>query len=288
MSRYSGKCDLFDFMSGSGGWFDASGNVVSIDDPNVHVLYSDEMKDFIAFKKRTHGVLHQHKKVKVTEWNQEEIAKNCKYFEVIKHTKIVEDKRCKNSQREVVTYTYKYFDKEYTLKELNKHGVYITIDIHFDTLLDLIPYYPYIVSASSGENVYISNESYVLEERDEHLEYGHFSDWWEYYTKLLQNHYREIVLRYFDPSGYEHWDEVTFELKDDKYIGRVAYPIDYNFDVEWAWDDGKVHNHWTSPKVIDYDNGIIEMSKQDFESYLGPKMKVYYVTTRGEEIDLDE
>ena len=289
MSRFSGKYDLCDHISGLGAWFDKEGKSVKIGDEGVSVYYSDEMLDFLAFKKRTGGVIHQHKKVKVTKYNQEEVSKHCNNFEVVSHTEQVLDKRSKTGTKEKVTYTYKYWGTEYkNLKELNKHGVYVVIDIHFDTLLDLIPYYPYIVSCCScnegKETVFISSKSFVLDERDEHIEYGHFYDYWENYTKKLQNHYREIVLRYFNPEGYECVEDVTFvpyllEDKSYKYYGVVSNSIDENFEVEWIIEKEN-KNHWTSPKVVDAEQCLIEMSKEDYNSYIGHSCKVKYVKKR--------
>lgn len=208
-SVYSGKCDLFDWMGGLAGWYDKDGNPVEFGTEGVGVYYSDEYQDFLEFKKQTDGVIHQHKKIKVDEFNQDFIAKHCSQFEVIEHKSQVQDKRLKNTLREKTTYTYKYWGKEYTLKELNKHGVYITIDIHFDTILDLIPYYPYIVMCGShydGKSyIVISNEPFPVEERDDHYKCGYDSKMWEYYNKKLQEHYIEIVLKYFNG-----------EEKDDK------------------------------------------------------------------------
>lgn len=289
MSIYSGKCDLCDHIMGTAGWYDRDGNPVKMSDPGVGVLYSDEYRDFLEFKKRTGGVLHQHKVLTVTPWNHDEAVKLCPELEVIEHKRIVPDKRQKSGQREDVYYTYKYWGKEYTLKELNKHKVYITIDIHFDTLLDLIPYYPYIVCMSAyndgKETVYISSQSFVDEELDDHLEHGYYSELWQYYKKKLQAHYQEIVLRYYNPTGREITEKVTFmketvEDGTEKYIGRTLYPIDENFDLMWPL--GKTH--WTSPKRLDEHR--IEMSKQDFEGYLGATQEVYYVQKKDYELYL--
>lgn len=204
MSVYSGKCDLFDHISGKGGWFDKDGNPVKFSDPNVHVLYSDEWLDFLAFKKSTSGVMYQHRKITLTPWNHEEVKKLCKEFDYQEHTRTVPDKRAKNGQREEKYLTYTYYNKEYTLKELNNKGIWITIDIHFDTLLDLIPYYPYLVSVcyhSDGkEIIYISQQSFVDEELDDHLEHGWYSDFWQHYKKKLQDHYQEVVLEHYNPE----------------------------------------------------------------------------------------
>ena len=282
MSMFSGKCDLFDHIMGTAGWYDRDGKPVKMGEGSG-AYYSDEYRDFLEFKKKTGGVLHQHRVLTVTPWNQDEAAKLCPELEVIEHTKIVPDKRQKSGQREEVYYTYKYWGKEYTLKELNKRKVYITIDIHFDTLLDLIPYYPYIVTMSCGNTVYISSQSYVDEMLENYFEHGYYSDFWQRYKKKLQDHYREVVLTYYNPEGRENEEEITFtkEIAEDgteKYIGKTLYPIDENFDLEWRWDDGLKHSHWTSPKRVD--DHRIEMSKEDFEHYIGNSCKVYYVTVK--------
>ena len=278
MSSYSGKCDLADHIFGLGGFYDRNGNPVKMGDPNVGAYYADEYRDFLAFKKQTGGVIHQHKVIAVTPWNHEEVKKLCPQFEAIPHCRIVPDKRQKSGKREEQYYTYKYWGKEYkNEKELNKHGVYITVDIHFDTLLDLIPYYPYIVSMSSGGTVFISGQSFVDEELDDHLEHGWYSDFWQHYKKDLQDHYRQVVLRYFNPEGREHVEEVTF---DEMGLGKVSKPIDENFELEWRWPDDKMHSHWTSPKIKDAKEGLVEMSKQDLEGYIGNKALVYYVEAK--------
>jgi hypothetical protein len=214
---------------GTAGWYDRNGSPVKMSDPGVGALYSDEYRDFLEFKKRTGGVLHQHKVLTVTPWNHDEAVKLCPELEVIEHKRIVPDKRQKSGQREDVYYTYKYWGKEYTLKELNKRKVYITIDIHFDTLLDLIPYYPYIVTMSCGNTVYISSQSYVDDMLESHLEHGYYSDFWQRYKKNLQDHYREVVLTWFNPSGREVKEEAIFN-SDRKAI--LSQNIDKNFPVE--------------------------------------------------------
>ena len=285
MSMFSGKCDLCDHIMGSAGWYDRDGKPVKMGDPGVGALYSDEYRDFLEFKKRTGGVLHQHKVLTVTPWNHEDAVKLCPELEVIEHKRIVPDKRQKSGQREDVYYTYKYWGKEYTLKELNKKKVYITIDIHFDTLLDLIPYYPYIVTMSCGNTVYISNQSFVDEELDDHLASGYYSDFWQHYKKELQEHYQEIVLRYYNPAGREIKENITFmketvEDGTEKYIGRTLYPMDENFEPKWTTEKSR----WTSPKRIDEHR--IEMSKKDFEYYLGATQEVYYVQKKDYDIHL--
>lgn len=287
MSMYSGKCDLYDHISGMGGWYNKEGKPVKFSDPDVHVFYSDEYRDFLAFKKATGGVMYQHKKVVVTEWNQAKVAQQNEFFKVIEHKETITDKRTKSGEKEKITYTYEYFGKEYkSLKDINKHGVFVTLEIHFDTLLDLIPYYPYIVSAavnSDGKStVYLSQKSFVDEERDEHYAHGYFSNYWEHYKKALQDHYRDIVLTYFNPTGREHIETITF---DENRHGFVSKSIDTNFDVEWHFD-GPIESHWTSPKVVNAETGEIEISQPDYESYLGHTVQVYYVEQKEHELKI--
>lgn len=278
MSKFSGKCDLCDHIGGMGGWYDRDGRPVKFGDPDVNCYYSDEYEDFLAFKKLTNGVIHQHKRIKLNDWNREEVEKLCPQFKAIEHKRTVPDRRSKSGQREETYYTYVYYDKEYaSAKELNKRGIWITIDIHFKTLLDLIPYYPYLVTFSCGSEVCISDRSYVDEEVDDHLDNGWYSDFWQHYKKQLQDHYREIVLTYFNPEGREHTESVVFDAVSGR--GTVSRPIDENFEPEWRWPDGKKHSHWCEPKVIDAEAGIIEMSKEDLKMIGSPAL-VYYVETK--------
>ena len=277
MSIYSGKCDLCDHIAGLGGWYDRDGNPVKFGE-GCGAYYSDEYRDFLVFKQRTGGVLHQHKLIKVTEYNQAFVAEHCEYFSFVKVIEQTTDKRSRTGIKEKVSYTYKYWDKEYTLKELNKHGVYITIDIHFNTILDLIPYYPYIVtsccSSNGKETVYISNSSYVDKQRDSLLEGGYDSLMYEHFKKDLQNHYRDIVLRYFNPEGREEIETVTF---DENRQAIVNNAIDENFELAWFFEDGNKKHYWTNPEIVDAEKGIIEISANDYYVHIGKQADIYYV-----------
>lgn len=286
MSCVSGKCDFLDHLAGLGGWFDCNGNSVKFGQEGVGVYYSDIMLDFIEFKKRTGGVIYQHKKIKeVNRWNQDFIKEHCSGFEIIEHREEVADKRHKSGHREDVYYTYKYYNKEYTAKELSKRGVYITVEIHIDNLVEAIPYFPYIVSACCSneghETIYLSNESYVEEEYDSHLQSG-FEGSRDYYNKRLAQMTREIVLNYFNPTGREVIEDVEFELEECKesdtprYIAWLHNSIDDNFKVEWLIEK-EDKTHWTSPEIIDAKQGLIAMSKEDFTHFIGPKTRVKYV-----------
>lgn len=279
MSCFSSKFDLFDYMSGISGWRDKDDNKVN--DTYFNPRHENEWEDFLVFKERTKGMLHQHLKVVVSEYNQEDIKERCSQFDFTEHIKVIKDKRFKTGVREEKYFTYTYWNKEYSsLKELNKKGVYITIDIKFDTLLDLLPYYPYIVSssASTEDSLYIviSSKPYPLERRDTSLKTGgRLSDDLEYCTKKLQDHYQEVVLKYYNSTNREVIEELEFKkFNDDNYIAKTSYDIDDKFKAEWIFDnDYKVH--WTAPEVLNKHS--IKMSKDDAEYYLGTKMKVKYV-----------
>ena len=106
MSEYSGRYDLFDHIAGMGGWFDKDGNEVKFGQENVNVYYSDELRDFEAFKKATGGVMYQNVKIGVDEYNQDFIKKHCNHFDYIKTVNEVTDKRCKEGKKEIVSYEY--------------------------------------------------------------------------------------------------------------------------------------------------------------------------------------
>ena len=289
MSVFSGKCDLYDHIGGLGGWYDRDGNPVEFGS-GVGAYYSDEYRDFLEFKKRTGGVMYQHKVLTVTPWNHDDAKRLCPELEIIEHKKVVSDKRKKSGQREDTYYTYKYWGKEYNLKELNQRKIYITVPIYFETLLDIIPYYPYLVGAACSNNgretIFIRDESFVDEEFNSHLKHGWCSDSsWRWYKNKLQDHYRKIVLEYFNPVGREYIEEVSF---NELYQGHVSRPIDPNFKVEFRWEDGTIHTHWGSPKIIDAASGLIEIPKEDYENdkFFGKKGLIYYVEYKEHSIKL--
>ena len=279
MSFLSGKYDLLNYISGLGGYYDADGNIVESVSNYSGTLYSDIYQDFLEFKKQTGGVLHQYKCIKeITPNNQDFVASKAPWFKVIKHVKKVQDKRRKSGYRETVEYTYSYYGNEYTAKELKKNGgVTITVEIHFDTLLELAMYFPYTVSRMSCTNgnryIVISDESYVERHYDGLIQSG-FETPRDYYNKLLVEYIRDLSFKYFNPSGKEHVETIAFKEHDGKYVGKTSKPIDTDFDVE---SEDESRTYYSSPKVIDPDKGLIEISEIDFKSCLGDKPSVYYV-----------
>ncbi len=175
---------------------DGSDNKEDLD--KAKILYSDEMECFNIFKEKTHGIIYQRVKVPISKYNLHAIA-NASEGDL----KIVEAK--KGSGRR--GYIYEYLGKEYkTLNALNKEGVYFKKEIKFDSILDLIPYYPYIVAFAFADNdsahIEISLKSYVDEAYDVGLRYGVIpTSTFEHYKKCLQEHYLDVVFRYFNEDG---------------------------------------------------------------------------------------
>jgi len=267
MSLFSGCYDLYNYMMSEKTYeFDS-------------FRKSDELECFNIFKERTGGVIHQHQEIEVTGYNQDYVEKHCPEFKVIPHKTAVKDGRLKTKQKEITTYTYEYYGKEYkTLKELNKHKVYITIDIHFNTLLDIIPYYPHSIkfatSSEDKEVIYISKESQILSEKNSFYKWGGGSAW-EYFTKRLQEHYLEVCQKYFlykieertkiiPIAGYEEYDDSHFKL-------TIENGIDYMHSLYYVWDDNKPHTHWTCPEMLD--EHTILLHNEDIKGLLADDIK---------------
>lgn len=180
MSKYSGKCDFADNLLSSG---------------------KDEMEAFIEFKMKTGGVIYQYRKVTVTELNREWVSKRTD-LTWSNHAETVKTKS--GATKEVLRTSYMYYGKEYAdLRKLNKKGVYVKIEIPFDTLLDVIPYYPYTFAAHawSGdhETAIISDKPAYMSRFDDALDTGLASDprFPTMYMAELQNHYIDVVNRYY-------------------------------------------------------------------------------------------
>lgn len=270
MGKFSGAADLYDHIM-MRHLRTKSGSDKKEDLEKESVLYSDELECFNEFKKETGGVIHQHKKIEVNINNQKLIEQKCNKFKIVEHIEKTK------TGKEKITYTYMYYDKEYkTLKELNKKGVYITLEIYFDTILDLIPYYPYTIgvccSNETGEYVVISSTSEVQDHIDRCLRSGIDTDI-NYRNKQLQQHYIEVVQRYYIPKQ----ENIVFELVefDKNHIGKLKNRIDDRFEVKWFFKDG-LQPHWCEPKVIDYEVGLIKISEADYDKFLGHQFYVKY------------
>lgn len=235
MSYLSGKCDVLDHISGMGGWFDKDGNPVKFGEKGVGVFYSDILRDFEAFKKATDGVLYHHIKIDtIDKYNQFNFEELCPEFKVIEH-------KTENSKK--ITYTYEYWGKECkTLKEINKKGIYITDEIRFNTIFELIPFLPKIVSASSRdadgkETIYITDESYAEYEHKNMLKQGYNSRSIDHYRKELADLYFDTARRLIDIEKENTCEEIieNFTLVDGKFLDyeiKIKNKIDCNFPVK--------------------------------------------------------
>lgn len=243
-------------------------------------LVSDIMECFDVFKEKTGGILYQHYKVEVNDFNKFQIEKKCPFLKIIEHKSIKEDKRYKDSKKELISYSYKYYDKEYSsLKELNKKGVYITREIKFDNIFEIIPYFSYIIALMSSnkgkEMIFISKESYIDKKYKQNIEIGsENADYFNHcYRKNLAKLTQEIVLNYF--SDYkERTIEQDFkvEKENDKYIIHLEKPVDYNFETELITNGELI---WSSPKLID--DYTLDVSKTFFDIDKRPVVRIKYV-----------
>lgn len=159
MSMFCGKCDLYDsvFMVG---------NSKNLSDKEI----------FEKFKEETGGVIYQFKSIELNKFNikyETNIVKKHPEFsigeeciEMFEHKEQIKDKRFKSGFRQKITYTYKWMNKVFnSLAELNKYGYFRKIPIKIDTLLDLVKYFPYLISMQvcidNKKTIVISNESYI-------------------------------------------------------------------------------------------------------------------------------
>ena len=284
MSKLSGRCDLYDTISGMGGWHDKEGNAFEFGQDGVNYYYPDLLKDFEAFKKLTNGVIYQHKEVKIKDWfGDEEFefikSANCDLFDYKKNSIKIADKRCKDGFKEVVNYTFTYFDNKYSLKEIKKRKIFVKVPIYFNTLLDLLPYLPYVVSFSAGSTYIITEQSGSDADRDDCISYAHDSLRFKHYKKELADLYLEVCREYFlkDIDNRTHVETICIKKmfdqdgKENFYYTETKYPIDYMHDIEFVWEDGISTSYWTSPKlctkIIGSENKVI-ISNQDVEQLL--------------------
>ena len=95
MSRFTGKCDLYDHIMME--------KVYPMNPSSKYSpLTSDELECFRIFKERTQGKLYQHFKLKLTPWNIDkeiELCNNPRILSKIEHKEYREDKRYKDGKR---------------------------------------------------------------------------------------------------------------------------------------------------------------------------------------------
>jgi len=139
MSKFSGKCDLYDHVM-----------MIGCMGCNKNMT---EMEKFEIFKQRTNGKIYQNKELVLTTSNIDDEIKVRNNPEILRKEKI--------NGRWKYFYNGKMFS---SLKALNNYGYYSKVEIIIDSLIDLVPYYPYIIAAScstsDNEYIVISNDSY--------------------------------------------------------------------------------------------------------------------------------
>lgn len=249
MSQLSGKADLYTHIC-----FEKTYDKGSYKE-------SDILECFEIFKKKTGGVIYQHKPITVTVSNQNYWSKELG-FEIVKHKSMVPDFRYKNHFRENIHYTYTYHDKEYkSLKDLNKQNLYFDCKIRFDTLIDLIPYFPYLVTIAActreKETIFIANKSYVESQFEESFNFSSGPNYssFNYYRTELSNLYRDVILKYFNPAGRMFTE--TFTVDSDLSI-TVGKRLDTNFEIEVERKSHEII--YDNPRIVNKDIGLIDVS----------------------------
>lgn len=193
MSRWSGKCDLYDHIMMEKTY---------PKDDNPYVLVSDEMECFNIFKQKTGGKIYQKFRLELTKYNIDKEIEKVNNPNVLTKRQNKTIRNTKKGKVEVVHQVYVLYGVEYkNLKAVNERGYYATREITFNTLLDIIPYYPYIISFSccsqNEEHVVIGSKSFIDEQRQELRERGLDCSYYDHYEKDLQKHYIDVVNRYY-------------------------------------------------------------------------------------------
>lgn len=272
MSSYSGVCDLSDYIS-----------FEKMYDKGSYKL-SDELECFEIFKKKTNGKIYQHHLVKVSEFNQDKVKENCRGFDFTKIETKVPDKRLKEGFKIITSYKYTYYGTEYnSLKELNKRGVYIEQEITFNTLLDIIPYYPYIIGFSAsdenGAHVVISNNPEPMREFEDSLKHGGLFRFPNWENQRLQEHYIEVCKKYFLYKLEERTKQIDIvgikPLHNGWYELILPKAVDYMHEDElkYVWKDGKVKTHWCNPKMKKDEPNVLLLHESDVDNFLAEDIK---------------
>ena len=185
MSKFSSKCDLYDHIMMLGG--------------NSNDSIEAELRCFEIFKQRTDGHIYQNYQVVVSENNQSFVKDHNPWFNFTEREIVKKDSRTKTGERKEKKFTYTYLEQTFdSLKKLNEFGVFVQVPIQFDSVLEIIQFYPYLVgmmtSDSEKEKITITQTSYPLMRFKESMAIGGISSWdcEEYYRKKLQQHYMEV------------------------------------------------------------------------------------------------
>lgn len=205
---------------------------------------NDLLENFNEFKKRTGGKLYQCIKVKIEPTLDclSFVKEHCPGFDFIPHTTLIKDKRYKNQVRPEILFTYKYFNKIFNSeKEVNKYGIWLYFTIYFDTIFDLLPYFPYEITSlcynDKHTDIVIAQTSGVENEKLDFFSKGIECEGNYYsYRQKLSKLYRDVFVKY-----YSDYKERTFRgnvaAKDNQIT--LDLPLDTFFDAKLYTDNTK-------------------------------------------------
>ena len=174
-------------------------------------------KAFEIFKEETGGKLYQNLTVELNAWN---LDKEIEYINrpeyLSKEVEVIQvpDKRCKSGFKTKEKVFVKYLGKLIPLEKKPKVCVHKVI--YFEDMIDLVPYYPYIVSSygryvKDGEivcSVTISKESYLESSYLDTRKLGGDISYLEHYRKRLKEELINTVLELNKDSTIEKNSEV--------------------------------------------------------------------------------
>lgn len=183
MSRFSGACDLYDHIMmenlrmGAGQECQVGGDSLE-----------EEIKCFEKFKKNTGGIIYQPFELELNEANIEEELKRANQVILSRDPDGV----------------YHYLNRKFrTLRDLNKEGYHTSREIKFKDILDIIPYYPYVIGVAScspdKEYIQIAKKSETEKSYLSSRQYGLEFPAMELYRDALKKHYKEVIL-YLDKN----------------------------------------------------------------------------------------
>lgn len=201
MSFVSGKCDIYDLIYASCRNND----------------WEMKKKAFEIFKEETGGKLYQNLIVELNPWN---LDKEIEYINrpefLSKEIEVIQvpDKRCKSGFKTKEKVFVKYLGKLIPLEKKPKVCVHKVI--YFEDMIDLVPYYPYIVSSygrsvKDGKivcSVTISKESYLDSRYLDTRKLGGDISYLEHYRKNLKEELINTVLELNKDSTIEKNSEV--------------------------------------------------------------------------------
>lgn len=196
MSFVSGKYDIYDLIYSHCRYND----------------WEDKKKAFEIFKEETGGKLYQNITVELNSWN---LDKEIEYINrpefLSKEVEVIQvpDKRCKSGFKTKEKVFVKYLGELIPLE--NKPKICVHKIIYFEDMIDLVPYYPYIVSSygrceKDGKficNVNISKESYLESRYLDTRKLGGDVSYLEHYRKKLKEELINTVLELNKDSTIE-------------------------------------------------------------------------------------